>query len=295
MKLKIQPFCVLYFLSIAVFSSVWTCTAAVLALLIHELAHLLVGYWMGEFPESVEFTPFGGVIRYPSGVSAKKGIRGFAIAGAGPLANYAMLWLLSLPWVNHIMPQVFLQQSLFMHAGMFFLNLLPVLPLDGGRMIFCVGYYVFPVAALTKVLSLGGVVVGASLAALGIYGAAAWGKLNLSMLLIGGYLVVYAYRNRSALWSENLYTLLQERQTMDEKTLVAAKLYAAAPETKLLSFVDAIADSRAALFRIDGKWVDEKQVICALMQNPHALAAEMLEKADNFHENDGKCLQQPPQ
>ena len=41
MKLKIQPFCVLYFLSIAVFSSIWTCVGAFFALLIHELAHLL--------------------------------------------------------------------------------------------------------------------------------------------------------------------------------------------------------------------------------------------------------------
>ena len=189
MKLKIQPLCVLYFLSIAVFSSIWTCVGAFFALLIHELAHLLAGYWLGEKAESVEFTPFGGVIRYPFGVSAMKGLRGLAIAGAGPLANYAMLWLLSMPWAERL-PQPFLQQTLFMHAGMLFLNLLPVLPLDGGRMIFCMGYYVFPIAALAKALSLGGMVVGATLIAFGLYGAILWEKLNLSLLLVGGYLIV---------------------------------------------------------------------------------------------------------
>ena len=56
MKLKIQPLCVFYFLSIAVFSSIWTCVGAFLALLIHELAHLLAGYWLGEKAESVDFT-----------------------------------------------------------------------------------------------------------------------------------------------------------------------------------------------------------------------------------------------
>jgi len=40
--------------------------------------------------------------------------------------------------------------------------------------------------------------------------------------------------------------------------------------------------------------VDEEQVIRTLMQNPRAIAAETLEKADNFHENDGKCLQHQP-
>lgn len=292
MKLKIQPLCVLYFLSIAVFSSIWTCVGAFFALLIHELAHLLAGYWLGEKAESVEFTPFGGVIRYPFGVNAMKGLRGLAIAGAGPLANYAMLWLLSMPWAERL-PQPFLQQTLFMHAGMLFLNLLPVLPLDGGRMIFCMGYYVFPIAALAKALSLGGMVVGATLIAFGLYGAILWEKLNLSLLLVGGYLIVYAHQNRSALQLENLYALLQERQP-DKKAPVSLKLYAAAPEAALLSFVDAIADSRAALFRIGGEWVNEERVIRALMQNPRAIAAETLEKADNFHENDGKCLQHQP-
>ena len=281
MKLKIQPLCVFYFLSIAVFSSIWTCVGAFLALLIHELAHLLAGYWLGEKAESIEFTPFGGVIRYPFGVSAMKGLRGLAVAGAGPLANYAMLWLLSMPWAKRL------------HAGMLFLNLLPVLPLDGGRMIFCVGYYVFPIAALTKALSLGGMVVGATLIVFGLYGAILWEKLNLSLLLVGGYLIVYAHQNRSALQLENLYALLQERQP-DKKAPVSLKLYAAAPEAALLSFVDAIADNRAALFRIGEEWVDEEQVIRALMQNPRAIAAETLEKADNFHENDGKCLQHQP-
>lgn len=267
---------------------------AVFALAMHELAHLIVGYWLGESAESIEFTPFGGVIRYPPGVSPKKGIRGLAVAAAGPFANYATLWALSLPWAKDLLPQPFLQQAIFMHAGMLFLNLLPVLPLDGGRMVFCVGYYVFPIAALTKALSMGGVIAGLLMAALSVYGAIAWGKLNLSLLLVGGYLVVYACRNRSILWSENLYALLQERRG-DEKMPMAVKLYEAAPEMRLLSFVDAIADSRAALFRIGERWVDEKQVIRALMRNPHATAAEMLEKADNFHENDGKCLQhQPP-
>ena len=36
------------------------------------------------------------------------------------------------------------------------------------------------------------------------------------------------------------------------------------------------------------------QLARRLKQNPRAIAAETLEKADNFHENDGKCLQHQP-
>ena len=55
-----------------------------------------------------------------------------------------------------------------MHAGMLFLNLLPVLPLDGGRMIFVWDITCSPIAALTKALSLGGMVVGATLIVFGL-------------------------------------------------------------------------------------------------------------------------------
>ncbi len=154
------------------------------------------------------------------------------------------------------------------------------------------GYYVFPIAALTKALSLGGMVVGTTLIAFGLYGAILWEKLNLSLLLVGGYLIVYAHQNRSALQLENLYALLQERQPDKKRRF---RLYAAAPEAALLSFVDAIADSRASLFRIGEEWVDEERVIRALMQkSPRNRRGSARKKADNFHENDGKCLQHQP-
>ncbi|MFR5788680.1 MAG: hypothetical protein ACLUHE_17370 [Christensenellales bacterium] len=106
-----------------------------------------------------------------------------------------------------------------MHAGMLFLNLLPVLPLDGGRMIFSCGVLrVFPIAALPARRACASrgrhwlcerETVGCVLA----FTARFWQeKLNLSLLLVGGYLIVYAHQNRSALQLENLHALLQERQ-----------------------------------------------------------------------------------
>ena len=135
MKLKVQPLFFLYFLTIAVFSSVWACGAALLALLIHEAAHLAVGHSMGERIESIELTPFGGIIHYSSGASPHKGVKGVAVAAAGPLANYALIGLMSFPEMQLFLPYYFIRQVILMNAGMMFLNLLPVLPLDGGRIL----------------------------------------------------------------------------------------------------------------------------------------------------------------
>ena len=107
-----------------------------MALLIHEAAHLAVGHSMGERIESIELTPFGGIIHYSSGASPHKGVKGVAVAAAGPLANYALIGLMSFPEMQLFLPYCFIRQAILMNAGMMFLNLLPVLPLDGGRIVF---------------------------------------------------------------------------------------------------------------------------------------------------------------
>lgn len=293
MKLKIQPFFLLYGLSIAVFSSGWACVAAMSALLVHEAAHLAVGRIIGEKVESIEFTPFGGVIRYPSGVSPQKGVRGTAMAAAGPLANYVVLWLMSLPEIRQILPHDFVKQAILMNAGMMLLNLLPVLPLDGGRIVLCIGYYWFPIGALTTVLAFGGMAVGALMMGIALYGASELGKLNVSLLLVGGYLAVYACRNRVMLLSENVYALLQERLS-DREGPTAARVYCVRAETKLLSLLGILAGSRAIVFRVAGEWLDERQVVQTMLQNADATVGEALKNTNIFDENAGNDLKHVP-
>ena len=270
MKLKIQPLCVFYFLSIAVFSSIWTCVGAFLALLIHELAHLLAGYWLGEKAESVEFTPFGGVIRYPFGVSAMKGLRGLAVAGAGPLANYAMLWLLSMPWAKRL-PQPFLQQTLFMHAGMLFLNLLPVLPLDGGRALKAMltrqlGY----IAAISIMRRLSRIVTVFLFVCVALLLLVT--GLNISLLMVAAFLTLYMTEEKKendyVIMQELLYTKnkLKNRGLMRTQSLTATDALAARSVLKRLCYdayhIVYIVDQNQRLLRT----VTEAQIVEALTE-----------------------------
>lgn len=289
MKLKVQPLFFLYFLTIAVFSSVWACGAALLALLIHEAAHLAVGHSMGERIESIELTPFGGIIHYSSGASPHKGVKGVAVAAAGPLANYALIGLMSFPEMQLFLPYYFIRQAILMNAGMMFLNLLPVLPLDGGRIVFYIGYYVLPVGVLTSILSFGGMAVGIIMTGLSLYGTIEFGKINLSLLLVGGYLAVYAYRNRGIMFSENMYTLLQERQE-NGKTPTAVRVYRVDGKTELLALVGTLANNEAVVFRVGNIWLDDRQVISALLHDPNMTVEEALKKTNNSDENYGNDL-----
>lgn len=74
---------------------------------------------------------------------------------------------------------------------------------------------------------------------------------------------------------------MQERQP-DKKAPVSLKLYAAAPEAALLSFVDAIADNRRGRFFDREEWVDEEQVIRALCKIPAQSPRKRLKKRITF-------------
>lgn len=98
----------------------------------HELAHLLAATAFRLRTVSIEILPFGGVMRLEGLDLADPGVEA-AVALAGPLHN--LLWLCAgfslreLGWLQPDVGSFFLVANAVVGAG----NLLPALPLDGGR------------------------------------------------------------------------------------------------------------------------------------------------------------------
>lgn len=99
---------------------------------IHELGHAAAAKWMGVTVLSIQLLPFGGVaVMEDNGMlTAKKEI---GIAFAGPLQNVI---LAAMAWLMHLLgmwdgPSL----AYFIEANFLIVtfNLLPVLPLDGGK------------------------------------------------------------------------------------------------------------------------------------------------------------------
>jgi stage IV sporulation protein FB len=110
----------------------------VVSIVVHELGHALVGRRMGLRPVGILLHSFGGLCRYDR---APSGLQGVIVSAAGPGAGLllgVLAFVLNLsvggwlpawgPWalVNLAIINVF--WSLF--------NLLPMLPLDGGHVVF---------------------------------------------------------------------------------------------------------------------------------------------------------------
>lgn len=119
------------------------------AVLVREIARLLVAAWCGLRLRAILLLPIGGMFAYAapeSQESASHGGTGWALALAGPLANgitalgLAAFFLgasdhvdlLSQPWISsgHL-----LRSMVWMQVGLGALHLLPAYPLDFGRLL----------------------------------------------------------------------------------------------------------------------------------------------------------------
>ena len=141
-----------------------------LALLLHELGHLLVARGLGYEVRSMELWPFGAALSMNGGAGS------LPVALAGPLgglaaAGMSLLLLRLIPQSAGVMEPFFL-----INLSLSTVNLLPAEPLDGGR-------------ALSALLAR----LGGALMALGVYGAVL-GVGSETALLFAAFLAFSALR-----------------------------------------------------------------------------------------------------
>lgn len=108
--------------------------------IIHELGHLLAGLLMEMKPEKIEIMPFGVSISFKINAKEynkkiKKGnileIKKIIVALAGPITNFIIILITSNLKINLIKSLLIIYTNFLI---MIF-NLLPIYPLDGGRIL----------------------------------------------------------------------------------------------------------------------------------------------------------------
>lgn len=108
--------------------------------IIHELGHLLAGLLMGMKPEKIEIMPFGVSISFKIKVKeynkrVKKGnlleIKKIIVALAGPITNFIIIL------ITYNLNMDLLKSILIIYTNFLIMifNLVPIYPLDGGRIL----------------------------------------------------------------------------------------------------------------------------------------------------------------
>ncbi len=110
----------------------WTSAAILIALiLVHEIGHVIAMRWTGMPVQGIYFVPFMGGLAVSKEAYGNEGQRGF-VALMGP--GFSILTTALLVYFAHVHPDI----QMFAHAAYISafingLNLLPILPLDGGQ------------------------------------------------------------------------------------------------------------------------------------------------------------------
>jgi stage IV sporulation protein FB len=164
--------------------------------IIHELGHVVAAQHYGWKVTEIQLLPFGGVaiIDEQGSVTAGEEI---VVALAGPLQNVLMISFALLMKSTALWDDGWVDYFVQANMGIALFNLLPILPLDGGRVLQAILSYSTPYYYTLKLtiwmsLVMSGVLLSASLYHYPVAG------LNLNILVIAIFLLAsnwYSYRN----------------------------------------------------------------------------------------------------
>ncbi len=165
----------------------------VLAVVAHECGHVFAAGYMKEQLAELDVYPFGAAIRMARPLTDRP--TEFFIALAGPAAS--LLAATVTAGIMHFIPQVeflnaFVAYSLFLCG----INLIPALPLDGGRMLKATLGLVFSEKTAMRAACVLGMLCALLLGAAGLVG---WPDVNVSLIVMALFLMIGALSARREL------------------------------------------------------------------------------------------------
>ena len=261
MKLKIHPLFAALCLYFVFTGRALALGGYIVAILAHELAHSRAAAWRGYTLGAVTLMPYGGVIDGGERYSAADNV---FIALAAPLFNAAVaVCAVALWW---LVPDCYAYtvDVCVANASMCVLNLLPVYPLDGYRVVFALSKNKGRAVAAMRIA---GGIVGAGFAALGVMTALV--EFNPTLILFGFFLIYGAlFRVGDAMivhLAGNGIFWKNYRAGVEKRTLAIsadAPLFALVRQLKRDSVTafEIVGESGESLFELDE---DDVGVMCA--------------------------------
>lgn len=252
------------------------------ALLIHESAHALCAYALGVRVEQIELMPFGGAVRL-EGFSTLLGWRGAAIASAGPLANLLVIMSCATLVRYEICTPEMLRSLVDCNTALMLLNLLPVLPMDGGRIVCALLGHLCGDTRSRKLLSVLGGCASMLLMGTGVYGAWKTGRINITLFLMGSYLLYAAAAEYRIPYYRQIENGMEKQRRVLKEDVVTVReviAYREMPVYRLAAKLNPlhlhriyISDGQSRMLGV----IDEGDVVHAMLQNPVMPLQEILD------------------
>lgn len=251
-----------------------------LSLSAHETAHLLATYAAKASVRSMRLTPFGAILHLNQPYLIPPA-RLIFISAAGPAANLFIILLSTALCHWHLLNPIISIELLQLNLIMLVFNLLPALPLDGGRILYAILSMRLPRKHATEIGIWIGRILACSLVILSLWGFFAKGLLNLSPLFAAVLLLSASGDERKSLADSNVQHLLDSMLPLREPT--HAELLAIDSSTPLQEALNASTPGRITLFAIfhRGNFVrliDNRTLIRCLVENTPTVTDKKIQK-----------------
>ncbi|HYF91414.1 MAG TPA: M50 family metallopeptidase [Symbiobacteriaceae bacterium] len=200
----------------------------------HEIAHLAVAWVLGLQVEEVIITPFGGMARLDTLVETDPQAE-TSVALAGPFQSFFLAGLMLFLTGDQLFDQRLVKFCFDVNANLAFFNLIPALPLDGGRALRGLMAQRWGYRRVTGWMALLGRFCG-----VGMAGAAllVWLRTEAHTLfltpLVGGMFVAFGAGQEVETATYRSYRqFLRKREQLKESRVLAARQLAAVEGTRL--------------------------------------------------------------
>ncbi len=234
--------------------------------LLHELAHVLCAYRLDVSVSRITIYPFG-VAAQLSGEYIKSSEKEFIIAFSGPFFNIILFWICIM--LAKLFPFDILDFCMDINVAMAAVNLIPALPLDGGRMLKSIlTSKLGIIRAYNFMLCLSRTLI----CALGIFAVYLFfsSNFNFSLILISAFLFQNLSREQKSISHITLAEILNNSKKLKSRNTYKTKVICTTEDTfasillRHLSYdyfcIIHIADQNSSIV----KTLSETQVLSAL-------------------------------
>ena len=231
MRVRVHPLALVMMALAAALGQAVPMAALVLSVTLHELGHVAAGRLCHAPVAELSLMPCGGAARFDNLWRLRRGPL-CLVALAGPADNLALVLLNGslVGWGAAPGPICALMARINLSLMLF--NLLPALPLDGGRVLCVLLMERLSPARAVRIGILCGRALGVALCALGA-ASALRGPLNLAPVLTGAYLILSGGAERRAMAGTLLEETLSRERELREQGVLPLRHWAVTGETTL--------------------------------------------------------------
>ena len=212
---------------------------------LHEAAHGVVAALCRHPPKQAEITPLGLLLRIEEEESIPV-LRRVAFVAAGPCMTALLAYLAVVLTRWDILPSAVGQRLFYTNLALLAVNLLPALPLDGGRLLSALLSLRFAPTVQMKVLRVSGTILGCIVTAFAVFCAVWLGLANLSLAMVGCFLIYAAQAGTRTLGMTSLRAYLARSAALEQRRMLPCELWIVCERLPLYDALTRLREGRSA-------------------------------------------------